>query len=471
MRALLAKLLTLPYDLLLLDEPTNFLDLNAALWLKDFLAEFSGAFIMISHDRDFLDDVTTCTLVLEHGEITKVKGNYEQYAKIHDEKRRHLLKKFNEIEKKREQLQRFIDRFHGQPNKAGQVRSKRTQLEKLEIIEVPPDRQDSIRKFHFPETKRSGHRIIQLEKMSKSYPEVQVYKEFDFEITRGEKAVLVGENGAGKSTLLKILSGILDIDDGKRIVGHNVDIGYFSQTRMDVLNSMNNVFEEAYNACRGSLPADTIRTILAAFFFVGDDVEKPVTVLSGGEKSRLILAKLLINPPNFLLLDEPTTHLDVDAVEALIKALKDYRGTLVCISHDIHFVRSIANTVYEVNQGRVRKFPGTFDYYWNKAKDLPTVDDTPSGPKTGKAKALKTDEEDKEKVNEHNEKIAKKIRRLRKEGQKLEIDRAAKMRIIENPRHGGKVIQQYQSQLKEIEERIHKIDIEIKRLKQSFKQT
>ena len=353
MRALLAKLLTLPYDLLLLDEPTNFLDLGAALWLKDFLATFSGAFIMISHDRDFLDDVTNYTLVLEHGEITKVKGNYEQYARIRDEKRRHLIKQFSEQEKKREQLQRFIDRFHGQPNKAAQVRSKRTQLEKLEPIEVPPDRQDSIRRFHFPKTKRSGYKIIHLDKIKKSYPGAEVYKDFDFEITRGEKAVLVGENGAGKSTLLKILSGTLDIDGGKRTLGHNVDIGYFSQTRMDVLNSMNNVFEEAYNACAGALSADVIRTILAAFFFVGDDVEKPVTVLSGGEKSRLILAKLLINPPNFLLLDEPTTHLDVDAVGALIKALKEYDGTLVCISHDIHFVRSVANTVYEVNNGRV----------------------------------------------------------------------------------------------------------------------
>ncbi|MFH0762278.1 MAG: ATP-binding cassette domain-containing protein, partial [Candidatus Omnitrophota bacterium] len=184
--------------------------------------------------------------------------------------------------------------------------------------------------------------------------------------TGGEKAVLAGENGAGKSTLLKIMAGVADIDKGRRIVGHNVDIGYFSQTRLDVLNPQNTVLREAYSAAPGYMTETAVRTILGAFLFTGDDSEKKVKVLSGGEKSRLILAKLLIDPPNLLLLDEPTTHLDVDAVDALTIALRQYEGTIVFISHDIYFVRCVANVVFDVQSGKVRKIPGDFDYYLEK---------------------------------------------------------------------------------------------------------
>ena len=372
MRVLLGKLLTYNYDLLLLDEPTNYLDLNAALWLKDYLADFRGTFIMISHDRAFLTEVTNYTLVLEHGCIFKVEGNYEHYEQIKAEKLLHLEKQFKEQEKKREQLERFVARFHAQPNKAGAVRSKRTALERLEkeAVQLPPDTRASVKEFRFPPTQRSGHKVVTLENISKAYGDIQVYKDFSFEVTQGEKAVLAGENGAGKSTLLKILAGVLDIDSGKRILGHNVEAGYFSQTRTDVLNVENTVLQEAYSAAPGYMAEETIRTILGAFLFTGDDAEKKVKVLSGGEKSRLILAKLLINPPNFLLLDEPTTHLDVDAVGALVRALNQYEGTVVFISHDIYFVRSVANNVIEVKNGNVRNFPGSFDYYFEK-KDQP----------------------------------------------------------------------------------------------------
>ena len=366
MRALLAKLLTYKYDLLLLDEPTNYLDLNAALWLKSYLADFEGTFIMISHDKAFLTEVTNYTLILENGSIAKVKGNYEHYELIQEEKRTYQIKQFKEQEKKREQLEKFVGRFHAQPNKAASVRAKRRVLESMPEIVVLKDRRESIHNFHFPSTKRSGWRVMNLEKISKSYGDVQVYKDLDFEITQDEKAVLAGENGAGKSTLLKIMAGVVDVDRGLRKPGHNVDVGYFSQTRMDVLHPENTVLKEAYSAAAGFMPEESIRTILGAFLFSGDDADKKVSVLSGGEKSRLILAKLLINPPNLLLLDEPTTHLDVDAVEALVKALKDYEGTLVFISHDIYFVRSVANVVYEVKDSRVRKFPGNFDYYLEK---------------------------------------------------------------------------------------------------------
>ncbi|MDD2654380.1 MAG: ABC-F family ATP-binding cassette domain-containing protein, partial [Candidatus Omnitrophica bacterium] len=284
MRTLLAKLLTFHYDLLLLDEPTNYLDLNAALWLKDYLNKFKGTFVMISHDKAFLTEVTNQTLVLENGEIHKVSGDYKHYEQIKEERRVFLLKQFKEQEKKTEQLTKFVQRFHAQPNKAAQVRAKKRVLEKMaeNEIDVPQDYRESIRTFKFPPTKRSGYRVIKFEKVAKSYPGVQVYADLDFEITQGKKAVLAGENGAGKSTLLKLLAGALEIDSGSRTVGHNVKIGYFSQTRMDVLNENRTVLEEAYSAAVGFKPEETVRTILAAFFFTGDDVDKKVKILSGG---------------------------------------------------------------------------------------------------------------------------------------------------------------------------------------------
>jgi ATP-binding cassette subfamily F protein 3 len=480
MRTLLAKLLTYHYDLLLLDEPTNYLDLNAALWLKDYLATFRGTFIMISHDRAFLTDVTNYTLVLENGRITKVEGNYEHYEQIKRERRTHLEKQFKEQEKKREQLEKFVARFHAQPNKAAAVRSKRTALERLEkeAVVLPEDPRESIGHFRFPETRRSGHRIITLEKASKSYGDIQVYQELDFEITQGEKAVLAGENGAGKSTLLKILSGVIGIDSGSRMAGHNVDIGYFSQTRTDVLNVENTVLQEAYSSAPGYMSEETIRTILGAFLFTGDDAEKKVKVLSGGEKSRLILAKLLIDPPNFLLLDEPTTHLDVDAVEALVRALNGYEGTLVFISHDIYFVRSVANVVYEVKEGRIRKFPGSFDYYMEKKDTAETLVERPKtkvDPQKQKLEQekLKAKEEARFKKEEEkkrkglNASIREDIIKLEKKKEKLQLESYAKARALSDPkiyRRDDDMARDYGRRLKDIEKEISGIDAQIKEL-------
>ena len=477
MRTLLAKLLTCQYDLLLLDEPTNYLDLNAALWLKDYLASFDGTFIMISHDKVFLNEVTNYTLILENGSIFKVKGNYEHYEQIKHEKRIYLEKAFKEQEKKREQLQRFVDRFHAQPNKASQVRAKRTALEKMEEIVLPPDPRESIRDFHFPPTKRSGHRTITLEKISKSYGEIKVYAGLDFEVLQAEKAVLAGENGAGKSTLLKILAGVVNIDSGNRVVGHNVEIGYFSQTRLDVLNPDNTVLQEAYSAAPGFMAEATIRTVLGAFLFTGDDADKKVKVLSGGEKSRLILAKLLIKPPNCLLLDEPTTHLDVDAVDALIKALTDYQGTIIFISHDIHFVRSLANAVFEVKDGRIRKFSGNFDYYLEKKSQeevlierrKPEIDIVKKKQEDERHKIkdqekLRRDEEKKRKA--HNIAIRDKINKLEKEKEKLRLESYAKARALSDPHfyRDEEAAREYGRRMKEIEKIITEIESKIKAL-------
>jgi ATP-binding cassette, subfamily F, member 3 len=476
MRTLLAKLLTFRYDILLLDEPTNYLDLNAALWLKEYLASFDGTFIMISHDKAFLNDVTNYTFILDNGLLYKVKGNYEHYEQIKEEKRTHLVKQFKEQEKKREQLEKFVSRFHAQPNKAAAVRAKRSMLERLEAneVELPPDPRESIHGFTFPKTRESGHRVINLAGIAKAYGDTVVYKDFDFEITKGEKAVLVGENGAGKSTLLKILAGIVEIDAGIRTPGYNVETGYFSQTRMDVLNAENTVLREAYSAAPGYLAESAVRTILGAFLFSGDDADKYVKVLSGGEKSRLILAKLLVNPPNFLLLDEPTTHLDVDAVDALIRALKEYEGTIVCISHDIHFVRSVANVVYEVKSGHVRKFPGGFDYYVEKQAQMPEHQPRKSAVtsekrhhddeklKAREEERVRREEEKKRKV--HNSALREKIQQIEKEKEKLSLESYAKTRALSDPRifRDEETAATYGRRLKEIDKEAAELDAKIK---------
>lgn len=482
MRALLGKLLAYHYDLLLLDEPTNYLDLNAALWLKDYLSGFKGTFIMISHDKAFLTDVTNYTFILENGKIAKVHGNYEHYEQIKEERRLHLEKQFKEQEKKREQLEKFVARFHAQPNKAAAVRSKRTALERLEkeAVVLPPDSRESIGNFHFPATRRSGYKVVELEKIAKSYGEIQVYKDLDFEILQGEKAVLAGENGAGKSTLLKVLAGVIDIDSGLRTEGHNVEIGYFSQTRTDVLSLENTVLQEAYSAAPGYMPEETIRTILGAFLFTGDDADKKVKVLSGGEKSRLILAKLLINPPNFLLLDEPTTHLDVDAVDALVRALTDYEGTICFISHDIYFVRCIANTVFEVKEGRVRKFPGSFDYYLEKKDEkevaierTPKIDQQKTKIEAEKEKIREKEKKRKEeeKIRKaHNATIRERINKLEKEKEKLQLESYAKARALSNPKifRDEDTARDYGRRLKDIDRLTAEIDNQIKELEKQI---
>ncbi|MFZ5801144.1 MAG: ABC-F family ATP-binding cassette domain-containing protein [Candidatus Omnitrophota bacterium] len=482
MRTLLAKLLIYQYDLLLLDEPTNHLDLNAALWLKDYLAGYNGTMVIISHDKVFLNEVTNYTLVLEQGKLNKVKGNYEQYERTKEERLRYLTKQFKEQEKKRKQLEQFAQRFHAQPNKAAAVRAKRKMLERIEKQEIvlPQDR-SSIRDFKFPPTRRSGWRVVSLTGVSKAYGDIQVYKDLDFEITQGEKAVLMGENGAGKSTLLKILAGAVPIDSGRIALGHNVEIGYFSQTRLDVLNPLNTVLQEAFLAAKNTLSTEDVRSLLGVFLFSGDDVEKRVSVLSGGEKSRLILAKLLINPPNFILLDEPTTHLDIDAVEALTRAFKEYQGTLCFISHDIFFAKEVANKVFEVKDGRIRKFEGGLDYYLHR-KELDAQEaEAKAKEKEGKDNEVRArSKEEKDRKRAHlelhrklqeakrlNQEIKDRLKSLEKEKKDLELESYAKSQMLSNQNifKRPEVAKQYGQRLKEIRLRIKSIEREIEELR------
>jgi len=367
MRTLLAKLLVYPYDLLLLDEPTNYLDLNATLWLKDFLAAYQGTFVMISHDRIFLNDVTNYTIILENGQMAKVKGNYEAYEAQKGVEQKHLERRKKVVDKKRKQLERFTRRFHAQPNRAAAVRNKRKMIERLDDIELQQDVK-SIRDFEFPPTRESGYMVAALNAVSKSYGGVKVYDGLCLDMTKGQKICLVGPNGAGKSTLLKMLAGVLKPTKGEIKFGHKVKCGYFSQTRLDVLSPNRSVLDELASAVTASVAAAQMRSLLGLFNFHGDDVFKLVKVLSGGEKSRLILAKLLIDPPNFILLDEPTTHLDLDGVQALTRAFQKYQGTLCFISHDLFFVKEVANHIIEVEGGRIRSYPGGLEYYLEKKR-------------------------------------------------------------------------------------------------------
>lgn len=477
MRTLLAKLLVYQYDLLLLDEPTNYLDLAATIWLKDYLARYEGTFVIISHDKVFLNDVTNYTIVLEMGKIAKIKGNYEEYEKLKQVEYKSLEKKQKVVEKRRQQLERFAERFHAQPNFSSAVRNKRRMIERLEEIELPQDRV-SIEDFEFPPTQDSGYSVIHLSHIHKSYKDKAVYAGLDFEITKGQKVCLVGPNGAGKSTLLKILAGVLDFDSGNRKLGHNVSVGYFSQSRLDVLNPERNVLDEVTASVSGGIPALKVRNLLGLFHFHGDDVFKQVKVLSGGEKSRVILAKLLINPPNFILLDEPTTHLDIDGVDALTKAFKAYQGTLCFISHDLFFVKEIANDIVEVDNGALRNYPGSLDYYLDKkAEQKNTVEDAREKTrKEDQKKHPKTKSGESAAVSELAKRhkaalkriadIKEEIKKLEKERKELEMESYVKARILSEPlsRRDEGTLKEYGQRLKFIQNRMKEIDGLIDRL-------
>jgi len=476
MRTLLAKLLTYQYDILLLDEPTNYLDLNATLWLKDFLASYQGAFVIISHDKIFLNDVTNYTIVLENGRIVKVKGNYAEYEQTKAQDQITLEKKQKVIEKKKQQLERFCERFHAQPNRAPAVRNKRKMIERMETIELDHQRK-SMKDFEFPQARRSGYNTITLEKINKSYGDARVYQGLDFEITRGQRVCLVGENGAGKSTLLKILAGVLDFEDGRRKIGHQVDLGYFSQTRLDVLNSERTVLEEVCSVAQTGIRAQEARSLLGLFNFHDDDVFKKIRVLSGGEKSRVILAKLLINPPNFLLLDEPTTHLDIDGVEALTKAFKAYEGTICFISHDLFFVRELANHIVEVDHGKIKHYYGGLEYYLDKRQEKDDKISKAQRELKEKEKQDKKAKKQKRAVNpvveelhqKHKEalkKVAdnkKRIKELEKEKEDLENENYIKARVLSDfqSRRDPQTLKEYGQRLKFIQKRVRQIENEI----------
>jgi ATP-binding cassette subfamily F protein 3 len=366
MRAHLARLLTQEPDLLLLDEPTNHLDLEALLWFQQYLKSYPGAILVISHDREFLNQIVGSIVEIRQSRLIRYRGGYDDYLEQREAHEQQLLAAFKHQEREIARLMEFVNRFRAKNTKATQAQSKLKQIERMEKVEAPVADGREI-DFQFPKPQRSGQRVIKLEGIFHAYGENVVYRGMDFQAERGQRIVLVGPNGAGKSTLLKILAGALVPQSGERTLGHNAKAGYYSQYRVDMLRTERTVLEEALDTPQ-RVTEQFVRTLLGCFLFRGDDVFKPVGVLSGGEKSRLALVKILLDPPNLLLMDEPTTHLDMSSIDALAYALDQFPGTLIFISHDVYFIRSLANHVVHVNAGRLTHYPGGYQYYLDKTK-------------------------------------------------------------------------------------------------------
>ena len=365
MRAHLARLLVMEPDILMLDEPTNHLDLESLGWFQTYLSKYQGAILAISHDREFLNAICVGILEIRNRKLNRYRGNYDDYLAQKAAREEQQLAAYKNQQREIAELQRFIDRFRAKASKASQAQDRIKQLARMERIE-PPERDEATVSFSFPQPKRGGQRVITLEGVKQSYGSHVVYERLDLEVERGQRTVLVGPNGAGKSTLLKILAGMLPLEAGTVTPGHNLSIGYFAQHRTEMLDVKRTVLAEAMET-HTPVPEQTVRTILGSFLFRGDDVFKPVGVLSGGEKSRLALVKLLLNPPNFLLLDEPTTHLDMPSIDALIGALRQYEGTLFFVSHDVHFIRALSSSVLHISAGKLTPYAGDYQYYLDKS--------------------------------------------------------------------------------------------------------
>ncbi len=365
MRAHLAKLLTLEPDLLILDEPTNHLDLETLQWFTEYLENYSGAILLISHDRDFLNRLITQTLEIRQGKLVRYRGNYDEHLVQRAANEATQIAAYKNQQKEIAALQLFADRFRAKASKASQAQSKLKQIERMEKIEAPTNDDKKI-KFAFPQPQRSGQRVIKMENIHFAYGTNVIYNGMDIEVERGQRTVLVGPNGAGKSTMLKLLAGVLTPQSGERTLGHNTKAGYYSQYRIDMLQPGRTVFEEAMDTPQ-AVTEEFIRTVLGSFLFRGDDVFKKVNVLSGGEKSRLALVKLLLDPPNLLLMDEPTTHLDMASIDALIGALQQFQGTVIFISHDVYFIRALSTHVVRVESGKLTHYTGGYQYYLDKS--------------------------------------------------------------------------------------------------------
>lgn len=362
MRLELARLLLAEPDLLLLDEPTNHLDLESLIWLEQYLINSSSAVIVVSHDRAFLNRVVARILELEGGRLNEYAGNYDFYLKEKAQRRQIQLSSYKNQQERIRQVERFIDRNRYRKDKARQVQSRIKSLEKIEHVEISAE--ESQIHFEFPQPIRSGKRVLELRNLTKAYGNHIVYEGIDLVIERGDRIAFLGKNGAGKSTLLKILAGEETVTDGERIIGHNVILGHYAQYQWEQLASDKSVLEEAVSMS-GDLTQSQLRGLLGAFLFRGEDVTKKVAVLSGGEKARLILCKLLLQRPNVLLMDEPTNHLDIPSRDVLEETLRNFPGTLCFISHDRHFLNSLSNKVLAVENGQIHLFPGNYDDFIN----------------------------------------------------------------------------------------------------------
>lgn len=373
MRIELAKILLQKPDLILLDEPTNHIDIESVIWLEDFLINKANAVMVISHDKAFIDNITNRTIEVTMGRIYDYKANYSHYLQLREERRAHQIKAYQEQQRFIADNMAFIERFKGTYSKTNQVNSRERMLEKLEIIEVD-DIDTSALKLRFPPAQRSGDYPVTVKDLSKSYGDHIVFKNANMSISRGEKVSFVGRNGEGKSTMIKAIMGEIDVE-GKCHLGHNVKVGYFAQNQASLLDEGLTIFQTVDEVAEGDIRTQ-IKNILGRFMFKGDDIDKKVSVLSGGEKTRLAMVKLLLEPVNLLILDEPTNHLDLKSKDVLKEALLDFDGTLILVSHDRDFLRGLSQKVFEFKDQRVIEHFETIDDFLvrNRIENLKEID-------------------------------------------------------------------------------------------------
>ena len=383
MRIALAKLLLQQPDVLLLDEPTNHLDLDSLLWLESYLHKYRGSIVIVSHDRAFLDRMVNRVAALHRSALTEYTGNYSTFERVFEERLESYRKAYDTQQEEIERLARFINTFRYNARKAPQVQSRVKQLEKMEKLDPPQTVPKGVR-FHFPQAPRSGRRVIELQGVSKRYASLSVFENLNLVIERGDRVAVVGVNGAGKSTLSRILSGVEEPTSGSRQLGHQVILDYYAQQQAERLQTNNTVYEEIVREAATDV-VPQLRTLLGAFLFSGDAIEKRVAVLSGGEKSRLALAKMLLQASNLLILDEPTNHLDIRTKDIVKEALLQYGGTFVVVSHDRYFLNGLVTKVLELQDGYCTTYPGTFEEFLDRKERQ-----TDSSPRQEQARPQRT---------------------------------------------------------------------------------
>jgi ATP-binding cassette, subfamily F, member 3 len=428
MRIALAKLLLQEPSLLLLDEPTNHLDLETLQWLEEYLRQYNGAIVLVSHDRTFLDNLCRRTFALSRGELHEYSGNYSFYEREKEVRKTLLMNAQKNQQQQLKQTQQFIDRFRYKASKARQVQSRIKQLEKVDRIEV--DQEEEEIHFRFPQPESSGRVVLELNNVEKSYGDKQVFAALDYKIERGDKIAIVGVNGAGKSTFSRIVAGTESIGAGERILGYNVTASYFAQDQAEELDSTKEVIEILDEVATGEV-RKKVRTILGSFLFQGDDVFKKISVLSGGEKSRVALAKMLLQPSNFLIMDEPTNHLDMRSKRVLQEALQNFEGTYIIVSHDRSFLDSIVNKVLEFSHGQVRTYLGSISEYLLKKKserdaslrsNQPTTSTEPQTPHPQSSQHRSSSKQERQAESNRRKELNKKLQPLKKRMESMEAD-------------------------------------------------
>lgn len=444
MRVEIAKILLQQHDVILLDEPTNHLDIDSIQWLEEFLENYKGAVVLVSHDRAFLDNVTKRTVEISLGRIYDYKANYSEYVLMREDRMESQLATHNNQQRQIRQIERFVERFRSKATKAKQVQSRIKLLEKIDLVEVDTLDESGIR-FRFPPAPHSGKIILEAKDLCKDYPQKRVLNNLNFSIIKSDRIAFVGKNGEGKTTLSKVITGKVDFS-GELKHGHNVLVGYYAQNQSDYLDPEKTVFKTIDDIAVGDIRT-RIKGILGGFLFSGDDIEKKVKVLSGGEKSRLSLAKLLLTPSNFLVLDEPTNHLDMHSKDVLKSALLQYNGTLVIVSHDRDFLQGLTNRVFEFRRGVMKEYIGDiYDFLEQRRiqslKELESVQKNSGTPNDSEQVSINKINWEKRKENEKEiRKVKSQIIKCESEIERLESEIKLKEGILGSPEKYQKQIQ------------------------------